>query len=169
MKLKQVFCVSALAMAGFSVAHAGPWVHNVTGGGEDSYPGYDGDPNFKIEFDARVDANGYAEGDVAWWFLDGTPASFGHVTCLEVRENRAYLVYAAEGGEYPGYGDPGNSVLIAFEDNGQGSGDDPDRQSFIYYANAPLWPCEAWADFVDAGGPGGGFPVEWVHGNVQVR
>jgi hypothetical protein len=122
-----------------------------------------------MELDARVDADGHAEGDVAWWFADGTPASFGSVTCLAVRENRAYLVYAAQGGEYSGYGTPGNSVMIAFEDNGQGRADLPDRQSFIYYANAPQWSCAVWADFVDAGGDGGGFPVEWLHGNVRVR
>lgn len=121
MNLKHLFCVSALAMAGASTAHAdGAWVHSVTGGGEDSYPGSEGERTFKMELDASVDADGHAEGDVAWWFADGTPASFGSVTCLVVRENRAYLVYASEGGEYSGYGTPGNSVMIAFADNGQG-------------------------------------------------
>jgi len=168
MRLKHLLGASALALAGASTAHAGgPWVHSVTGGGEDSYPGYDDEPTFVVEVDARVDADGNAEGSVAWWFMDGRPASFGSVNCMVVRDNRAYLIYTSEGGEYPGYGTPGYRVMIAFEDNGQGRNDPPDRQSFIYVGNGPVGSCDPWADYADAADPP--FPVEWLHGNVQVR
>jgi hypothetical protein len=128
------------------------------------YPGCS-DATFSISFDARVDAADNATGKVEWWFLDGTPASYGTVGCVEFRDNRAYLSYQVEGGELEGYGEPGNWVFVGFEDNGEGAGGPADRQSFIYFAGESI-PCEFFADFIEGSD---GFPVEWLHGNVQVR
>lgn len=160
----------AVASIGLSIAAYadGRWVHNVTGGGQDSYPADNYEPTFRITFNARVDAQDVAEGMVRWWFLDGRPASYGEVSCLEVRGNRAYIAYQAEGGEFGDYGLPGNTVLFAVQDNGEGYPNDSDRQSFISFANFPVT-CGVFADFIDSGIPGSGFPVIWLDGNVQVR
>lgn len=145
------------------------WVHNVSGGGADFYPGETDDISFRITFHTRSDANGNVVGDVHWTFPDGRLASRGDVYCLDVRDNRAYMAYRVEAGEFGGYGVPGNTVALGFEDNGEGSGAPADRQSFIYFGPGFDIDCVGFGDFVESGSPGSGFPVEWVRGNVQVR
>ncbi|TAL57935.1 MAG: hypothetical protein EPN84_13405 [Legionella sp.] len=153
----------------FSSYSAGSkWVHNVTGGGEDSYPNQNNKPTFKISLNAKINEEGLVKGYVEWWFLDGRPASFGNVYCMEVRNNRAYIGYKSLGGQFGGYGIPGNSVLLALEDNGEGSNAYSDRQSFIYYVNFPTYTCTNFVDFIESQGDNG-FPVIWLHGNVQIR
>lgn len=154
------------AVVAEQAAKGGKWIHNVTGGGKDFYPGETKDASFEITFNAKKDADGNVKGKVKWNFLDGTPASYGSVQCLEVRDNRAYMTYIAEGGNWdPGYGTPGNTVYLAFEDNGEGTNAPLDRQSFIYVGGNTN-NCDVLnPDFFDTQG----FPVEWVNGNVQVR
>lgn len=146
-------------------AKGGKWIHSVSGGGKDFYPGETNDATFEITFNARKDADGNVKGKVKWNFLDGTPASYGSVQCLEVRDNRAYMTYIAEGGNWVAYGTPGKTVYLAFEDNGEGSNAPLDRQSYIY-AGGNTTNCDGLnPDFFD----NEGFPVKWVNGNVQVR
>lgn len=164
-----LIALMAVAILGSTMAvtaQGSRWVHNVTGGGKDSYPGFEGDPNFEISFNARVDEDGYTDGKVEWYALDGSLISSGDVTCLEVRDNRAYISYNVVTGDGGGYGTPGHSVLLGFEDNGEGVNEPADRQSYIYYALSSNYPCVPFADYVEATD---GFPVEWVEGNVQVR
>lgn len=146
----------------------GRWVHNVTGGGKDLFP-TDTDASFTLAVNARADENGDAAGQMTWWFLDGTPASYGDVYCVEVRGNRAYVGYLAEGGDAQFYGVPGNSVLVGFEDNGEGAGSPGDRQTYIYFVEGRAYDCAAFADQIEAFSPANQFPVAWVRGNVQVR
>ncbi len=148
----------------FAASAGVAWQHVVTGGGEDMYPGSVG-PSYSITFNARLDFGGNAAGRVEWFFLDGTPASYGTVYCLEVRDNRAVIGYIAEGGAAGGYGTPGNSVIFGVEDNGEGDGAPPDRQSFIYLSDG-LLSCSNHLDFVENVE---GFPVVWLNGNVQVN
>lgn len=64
---------------------------------------------------------------------------------------------------------PGCTTSAAGEKDSYPGHDVPDRQSYIYYANAPLWSCGVWADFVDDEAASGGFPVEWLHRNARVH
>ncbi len=144
--------------------------HRVTGRGKDIYP--DGS-TFSITFNARGDQSGVATGQITWQFPDGFVESFGSVYCLEVRGHRAYMSYLVKGGNLDVYGTPGNSVLLGFEDNDvedndEESGAPADRQTYIYAANTTAYPCKQFADFIDAGGPGGGFPVLWK-GRLEIR
>ena len=147
------------------------WEHVVTAGGKDSYPnpGFEDQATFLLNVNAKVDSEGNANGRVTWKFLDGRFASFSNnIYCMLVEENRAYLVYEAEGGEFSSYGVPGNYVLLALKDNGEGFNSEPDEQSYIYVAGGPI-PCEDWKNFIDTSLFGAGFPVKWFHGNVQVN
>ncbi len=78
------------------------------------------------------------------------------------------MMYRAEAGEFGAYGAPGNQIFLGLEDNGEGKNADPDRQTYIYYAN---WgaDCSNLAGFADWIEGSSGFPVVWLHGNVQVR
>lgn len=156
-----------LSTSALTAMAGGKWMHTVNVGGIDSYPGdVERVGTFSISVNARVDYKGNSKGKVEWDALDGTALSFGTVQCLVVVDNRAYLTYIAEGGAWDFYGSPGKVVIIAFEDNGEGHGADPDRQSFIYAAEPGYSTDCSWlpnAEFIQPG------PVEWLHGNVQVR
>ena len=143
--------------------------NSVSGGGADFYPSETDDISFRITFNARSNVDGALRGRVHWTFPDGRLASQGDVYCLDVRGNRAYMAYRATAGEFGGYGELGNSVVLGFEDNGEGAGSPLDRQSFIYFGIDVDLDCSDFGDFVESGAPGSGFPVEWVRGNVQVR
>ena len=150
-----------------TVLAGGKWAHNVTVGGIDYYPDSSEDGTFAISVNARVDYEGNSTGWVQWDTLDGTPLSYGTIQCLAVVENRAYMTYIAEGGTWEAYGTPGHVVYLSFEDNGEGKNAAPDYQSYIYY-NFPgsSTDCTGLPDAGDWIQPG---PVEWLHGNVQIR
>jgi len=145
----------------------GRWEHSVTVGGQDDYPEFDGEADFTIEATARIDADGVVSGDVTWSETDGTVIATGKPYCLEVRDNRAYFAFVSEAGTgfYGGTSYlPGQTVFMAFEDGGEGSGAG-DMQSYIYDGSG-MPSCDSWADFVDGQNQ---MVVDWLHGNVQVR
>lgn len=136
------------------------WVAMANGGGKDLYPDFE-EPNFEITFNAREDADGNDVGKVNWKDIEGNVIASGEVDCLYVDGNRAWIRYVADIGGDLWY------VYIGFEDNGEGSGAELDRHTFIFgglveYGGGS---CEY---FAESNGFGYGFPVEWVRGNVQV-
>jgi hypothetical protein len=164
--------VAMLAWTCVVRAHAGQWIHNVSGGGQDLYPDST-TPTFNISFSAKEDAAGNIVGQVLWTYPDGTLISTGTVDSLYVIGNQAFVKYLVTAGDpiggLGGYGTVGNYVFVGFEDNGEGANATPDRQTYIYYGtpNFVNYTAEDFANFVIP--HGGGWAVEWVHGNIQVR
>jgi hypothetical protein len=158
-----------LATEGVAAKAPGPWVHMISGGGQDLYPGSIA-PDFAISFTAKEDAAGADVGVVTWTSAAGTLISKGTVECLHVKDNRGFVRYLVTAGDPTGglgpYGTVGNFVYLGVEDNGEGSKGAIDRHTFIYFSQGVI-ACEDFATFVETGG--GGFAVQWIHGNVQVR
>lgn len=140
----------------------GGWAHMASGGGQDLYPGST-KSDFQISFTAREDAAGSDQGTVTWTDpSDGGIITKGKVDCLYVSGNRAWIRYVTDldGTSF--------HIYVGFEDNGEGARAPRDRHTFIY--GGPVHPANATCeDFASSNGFGGGFPVEWIRGNVQVR
>lgn len=137
------------------------WVAMASGGGQDLYPGSE-NPDFVITFNAKEDSEGNDVGKVNWSDTEGNVIASGEVDCLYVVGNRAFVRYLVDMGEEEDF-----HIFIGFEDNGEGSNAEVDRHTFIYGAPASQdISCEYFAENIDGLG---GFPVEWIRGNVQVQ
>ena len=82
----------------------------------------------------------------------------GPVTCLTVVGNRAGLYYPLEKSDPPEF--EGQGVFIFLEDNGNPGTGSPDRIGFVGPVPAPHDPVVC---------PPGPTPLEFRHGNVEVR
>lgn len=136
----------------------------IEGEGTNRYPNRDNNESgdYRVSVMASMGMDSLTTGEVSWETLEGVVQSYGVVYCLEKRENRVYISYRSEGGEFGGYGEEANTVLLGFEDNGES-----DNQTFVYFQEQDV-ECTSFANFIDAeNGPG--FPVEWIDGGLTVE
>lgn len=176
MRLAMLICVICLVAVFAFISGALPtWasgnslVESVTGSSHMTVPlsvfvpGLEGDAEMRtLSYNARRHADGSVSGQYEYQLVvQGVHDSYhGTIICFKVEDNRAWI-----GATVDTTSDPTVEGLYSWwqvEDNGQSSGDSPDRSTFLGFGTLAetIEYCE---------GPAPNFIFDIDHGDLQVR
>jgi len=133
------------------------WVAMTSGGGTINQSTYFFN-GYVISFQAKEDSEGMDIGVIEFWDTEGNFIGEGMIDCLTVNGNRAFIRFVVDGDYY----------FIGFEDNGEGSGAEPDiyTDTLISLIGSSLSCEQAEQESLTYFG---GYYKEWTEGNVQVQ